>query len=120
MNTVFINTNFTTSWAIPSGHATVTESSLRIAVSSTAGGISTYYSSTDGTTAGLFTIVQATASTLGSITALNISVPTAGRYSILLESLSSTDANKTVYTTLCKTPLTVLASQANITAGTIA
>ena len=120
MATISVGSSFVTSWIIPMGYATITESNLRLVVSDSTGTSNTYYSSTDGTTVGLFTIVQATASLTGSITALALSIATAGKHYISLESLASTDSNKNVYTVLCKTQVIIQASDTTVSAGTIA
>jgi hypothetical protein len=120
MATITANSSFTMSWVIPKGHDAVTESNLRLIITSTTGLVNTYYSSTDGTTVGLFTVVQATLFANGSITALPLTIPTVGKQIVSLESLSTTDANKNVYSVLSKTSITVLASDTEISAGNIA
>lgn len=120
MATIVTNSSFVMSWVIPMGHATVTESNLRLIVTNTTGLVNTYYSPTDGTTVGLFTIVQASPTVDGSITALPLTITTAGKQTISLESLSTTDANKNVYSVLAKTSITVLAPDTTISAGNIA
>jgi hypothetical protein len=120
MATILVGSSFTMSWVIPKNHASVTEASLRIIVTNTTGLVNTYYSSTDGTTVGLFTIVQASPTVEGSITALPLTIATAGRQVVSLEYLSTTDANKNIYSVLAKTSLNVLASASNVDAGYIA
>jgi hypothetical protein len=128
MATLTVGSNFTISWAIPFGHADVVESSLRLTLQNTTGLVNTYFSSTDGTTAGTFTIVQAGESIwdtilfpegTGKITSPSITVGSAGKYTFVLESLSTTDSNKSVYTVLGKYNVTVISSDTALVAGYI-
>jgi hypothetical protein len=129
MATLTVGSNFTISWDIPIGHANVVESSLRLTLQNTTGLVNTYFSSTNGTTAGTFTIVQPVTenilglnivSSTGKITSPSITVSSAGKYTFVLESLSTTDSNKSVYTVLGKYNVTVISSDTALVAGNIA
>lgn len=114
------NTAFKLKWDIPYTKTAPVETTLRLVIESPSG--IKYYSSTDTTALGQFTIVapNATAKTPGSITTKDITLDAKGVHRISIEALGTTTTDVSNYTKIAKKSLIVIdtpSASATLSAG---